>query len=463
MDPSQNDEAPKDPGAKLPVHHQGYTEDLDGHHANTVYVGVHLPGEKRRSHRRHKRKDDAEDGADSDPGDDSEDESRPRKILMGRRGRLASITDNGEIFTPPAQRVQFILGEDANDGTHASHPLFSEMEELVHKGNNMEWKETARWIKFEEDVEEGGNRWSKPHVATLSLHSLFELRSLLLNGTVMLDMEATSLDQVADLVLDNMINAGVLSLDLRDKMKEALLRRHRHQHERRKENGSHNISRLPLIRSLADIGRNHSSSKILQENTSSEQPVIRSSSYPTTETALLRVQDNTGSYLTVPAEFVPHLVGFTAWYPLSQVSQVEESLSPPLQSAMPTSYKSASDFGHYLSIPGAGAAAVTSSTPSSNIQHSHSSTSINRNQSGTNLGETNGDSHPKGNMHFMRKIPAGAEASNILVGEVDFLDKTLSAFVRLDQANFLGDLTEVPVPTRFLFILLGPTVSAASC
>ncbi|CAG2064039.1 unnamed protein product [Timema podura] len=165
--------------------------------------------------------------------------------------------------TPPAQRVQFILGEDANDGTHTSHPLFSEMEELVHKGNNMEWKETARWIKFEEDVEEGGNRWSKPHVATLSLHSLFELRSLLLNGTVMLDMEATSLDQVADLVLDNMINAGALATDLRDKMKEALLRKHRHQHERRKESSSHNISRLPLIRSLADIGRNHSSSKRL--------------------------------------------------------------------------------------------------------------------------------------------------------------------------------------------------------
>lgn len=59
----------------------------------------------------------------------------------------------------------------------------------------------------------------------------------------------------------------------------------------------------------------------------------------------------------------------------------------------------------------------------------------------------------------MRKIPAGAEASNILVGEVDFLEKTLSAFVRLSQATFLGDLTEVPVPTRFLFVLLGPLVS----
>ena len=58
-----------------------------------------------------------------------------------------------------------------------------------------------RWVKFEEDVEEGGNRWSKPHVATLSLHSLFELRSMLLNGTVCLDMTASSLDHIAELVL----------------------------------------------------------------------------------------------------------------------------------------------------------------------------------------------------------------------------------------------------------------------
>lgn len=75
-----------------------------------------------------------------------------------------------------------------------------------------------RWIKFEEDVEEGGNRWSKPHVATLSLHSLFELRSLLLNGTVMLDMEASNLEQITDLVLDNMINKGALPFEARDKV-----------------------------------------------------------------------------------------------------------------------------------------------------------------------------------------------------------------------------------------------------
>uniref|UniRef100_A0A4W5PC26 Anion exchange protein n=1 Tax=Hucho hucho TaxID=62062 RepID=A0A4W5PC26_9TELE len=63
---------------------------------------------------------------------------------------------------------------------------------------------------------------------------------------------------------------------------------------------------------------------------------------------------------------------------------------------------------------------------------------------------------------FMKKIPRDAEASNVLVGEVDFLDKPFVAFVRLAQATTLGGLTEVPVPTRFLFILLGPTGKAKS-
>lgn len=119
--------------------------------------------------------------------------------------------------------MQFILGEDIDDGTHESHPLFSEMEELVKDGDEIEWKETARWVKFEEDVEEGGDRWSKPHVATLSLHSLFELRSLLTNGTVMLDMEANNLEEIADLVCDNIVNAGLLPLGSREKMRETIL------------------------------------------------------------------------------------------------------------------------------------------------------------------------------------------------------------------------------------------------
>lgn len=39
-----------------------------------------------------------------------------------------------------------------------------------------EWEEKARWIKYEQLVEEGADRWGKPHVSSLSFHSLLELR-----------------------------------------------------------------------------------------------------------------------------------------------------------------------------------------------------------------------------------------------------------------------------------------------
>uniref|UniRef100_A0A8B9THF0 Anion exchange protein n=1 Tax=Anas platyrhynchos TaxID=8839 RepID=A0A8B9THF0_ANAPL len=59
-------------------------------------------------------------------------------------------------------------------------------------------------------------------------------------------------------------------------------------------------------------------------------------------------------------------------------------------------------------------------------------------------------------LHFMKKIPIGAEAANVLVGELDFLHQPIMAFARLTPAVLLSGMTEVPIPTRFLFILLGP-------
>lgn len=97
--------------------------------------------------------------------------------------------------------VKFSIGENENaqqaatttisvdDEEHRPHQLFCEMDELQ---SNFEWKEAARWLKFEEDVEHGG-RWSKPHVATLQLHSLFELRSCLLNGATLLNFPGEDL------------------------------------------------------------------------------------------------------------------------------------------------------------------------------------------------------------------------------------------------------------------------------
>uniref|UniRef100_A0A6P4FZP6 Anion exchange protein n=1 Tax=Drosophila rhopaloa TaxID=1041015 RepID=A0A6P4FZP6_DRORH len=348
---SGDDEAPKDPRTGGEDFTQQFTEnDFEGHRAHTVYVGVHVPGGRRHSQRRRKHHHSGPGGGGTGPSGGGGSIGGSGSV-GGGAGKDNISEKQQEVerpVTPPAQRVQFILGEDVDDGTHVSHPLFSEMGMLVKEGDEIEWKETARWIKFEEDVEEGGNRWSKPHVATLSLHSLFELRRLLVNGSVMLDMEAHNLEVMADLVCDHMVSAGTLPPGVKDKVKDALLRRHRHQHEIAKK------SRLPIIRSLADM-RNHSSSKKDMVKSPSNQSMAR---------------------------------------------------------------------------PG-------SATELSEQQH-------------------------KGNTHFMRKIPPGAEASNILVGEVDFLERTLSCFVRLSQAVVLGDLTEVPVPTRFVFILLGPPGSQSN-
>ena len=59
-------------------------------------------------------------------------------------------------------------------------------------------------------------------------------------------------------------------------------------------------------------------------------------------------------------------------------------------------------------------------------------------------------------MAFMRKIPRNAEATNVLIGAVDFLKAPVYAFVRLNKGVFIPDLVEVPLPIRFLFVLLGP-------
>lgn len=81
--------------------------------------------------------------------------------------------------------------------------LFTEMGELTRSGMVEEWRETARWVKFEEDVEEGGNRWSKPHVATLSLHALFQLRSCLMNGVIIMDSEAKDFSELIGIFFSN--------------------------------------------------------------------------------------------------------------------------------------------------------------------------------------------------------------------------------------------------------------------
>uniref|UniRef100_A0A8U8BT95 Anion exchange protein n=1 Tax=Geospiza parvula TaxID=87175 RepID=A0A8U8BT95_GEOPR len=219
-------------------------------------------------------------------------------------------------------------------------------------------KGEEQWIKFEEKVEEGGERWSKPHVSTLSLHSLFELRTCLQTGTVLLDLDGYSLPQIIDDVIEKQIEDGLLKPELREKLSYVLLRKHRHQ------------TKKPIHRSLADIGKSVSSN--------------------------------------------------TARSPVRG--------------------------------PAAGAA----------FHRSTEDLRLRQSASYGRLREWNLPWSTRLKNKFIKKIPKDAEASNVLVGEVEFLEKPFVAFVRLLQATMLGGVTEVPVPTRFLFILLGPAGKAKS-
>ncbi|KAF7214804.1 sodium-driven chloride bicarbonate exchanger-like, partial [Nothobranchius furzeri] len=307
-------------------------EELEGH--RTLYIGVHVPL-GRRAHRRHRHHG-----------------HRHRKRSKERDSTTDDGRESPSHADTPAQRVQFLLGTEDGDEEHIPHALFTEMDEICQKeGEDADWRETARWLKFEEDVEDGGERWSKPYVATLSLHSLFELRSCIMNGIVMLDMRANSLEEIADMVLDQHEAAGSVEEDARKKIREALLKQHHHQNQKKLAN------RIPIVRSFADIGKKQSEPYSMDKN--------------------------------------------------------GQTVSPQSQ-------------------------------PSNN----ENKQDVSRENSAVDFSKID--------LHFMKKIPPGAEASNVLVGEVDFLERPVVAFVRLSPAVLLNGLTEVPITTRFLFILLGP-------
>ncbi|XP_069902635.1 electroneutral sodium bicarbonate exchanger 1 isoform X7 [Globicephala melas] len=300
----------------------------------TLYVGVRMPL-GRQSHRHHRTH-----------GQKHRRRGRGKGASQGEEGPEALAHDT------PSQRVQFILGTE-EDEEHVPHELFTELDEICLKeGEDAEWKETARWLKFEEDVEDGGERWSKPYVATLSLHSLFELRSCLINGTVLLDMHANSIEEISDLILDQQELFSDLNDSMRVKVREALLKKHHHQNEKKRNN------LIPIVRSFAEVGKKQSD---------------------------------------------PH-----------SMDKHGQTVSPQ-------------------SVP------TTSLEVKNGMNCEHSPVDLS-----------------KVDLHFMKKIPSGAEASNVLVGEVDSLGRPVVAFVRLSPAVLLSGLTEVPIPTRFLFILLGP-------
>ncbi|XP_035861076.1 anion exchange protein 2-like [Sander lucioperca] len=109
------------------------------------------------------------------------------------------------------------------------HEVFVELNELViDRNQELQWRETARWIKFEEEVEEETERWGKPHVASLSFRSLLELRKTISHGAVLLDLKQKTLPGIAQQVVEQMVISDQITAEDRNNVFRALLLRHSH-------------------------------------------------------------------------------------------------------------------------------------------------------------------------------------------------------------------------------------------
>ncbi|KAJ1183381.1 hypothetical protein NDU88_000203 [Pleurodeles waltl] len=243
------------------------------------------------------------------------------------------------------------------------HEVFVELNELIYdKNQDMQWRETARWIKFEEDVEEDTSRWGKPHVASLSFRSLLELRKTIAHGTVLLDLEQTTLQGIIHLVVETMVISDQIKPEDRANVLRALLLKHSHPNDEKD----------------GFFPRNHSSSSI---NAVAGNHILNHNH--TVDTCIPLMGEETFEIFE-PKHHEP------------------DSKEKPL---------------HFHGV----------------------------------------DGHRNKSSKLLEKIPDDAEAAVVLVGCVEFLEQPTMAFVRLNESVFLESVLEVPIPVRFLFILLGPT------
>lgn len=85
-----------------------------------------------------------------------------------------------------------------------------------------------RWIKYEEDREEGAERWGKAHVSTLTFHSLINLRLCLETGVMILDLDAKDLPGVVYRVVEEFGIEGVIEEEQKAEILRVLLFRHKY-------------------------------------------------------------------------------------------------------------------------------------------------------------------------------------------------------------------------------------------
>ncbi|XP_042631272.1 anion exchange protein 2-like isoform X2 [Cyprinus carpio] len=282
---------------------------------------------------------------------------RRHLVKKSAKGQVVHI---GKDHKEPSSRIRTKLDR-------TPHEVFVELNELLmDKNQEMHWKETARWIKFEEDVEEETERWGKPHVASLSFRSLLELRKTISHGAVLLDLDQKTLPGIAHQVVEQMIISDQIRAQDRANVLRALLLKHSHPSD----------------------GKEHS---LFNRNISA----------------------------TSLGSLISH------YHSSNHIAAPEPPTTDPLIGGL------------------------------RNFE-SRSSVDLDKNEKDTPQFFGLHKTKSKHELKLLEKIPEDAEATVVLVGSVDFLDQPTMAFVRLQEAVLLESVLEVPIPVRFLFVLLGP-------
>ncbi|XP_040568533.1 band 3 anion transport protein isoform X2 [Lepeophtheirus salmonis] len=292
----------------------------------------------------------------------------PSKISMYRvhRKEITEGTEN--------KLIQKVYGIPKKEFDHSPHDLFVEMDVLQED----QWVEMARWIKYEEDREEGSERWGKAHVSSLSFHSLINLRLCLEGGIFMFDMEAKDLTGVVYRVVEEFGCNSSISESEKSDILRVLLYRHKYVTDNHAFkfhlNRRHSNTSLKSLMTLEDKIHKSTSAKILQ------RPMSVSGNLAAGFHSLADMKMKDDEKLDIEAGDVE-----------------TESIASHLE-----------------------------------IKNYHDKEGI------------------------LKRLKEGTEGTIVLSGSLDYLKEPMCAFVRLAEGIVMPNALEVPLPMRFIFILLTP-------
>ncbi|KAG7459761.1 hypothetical protein MATL_G00214090 [Megalops atlanticus] len=84
------------------------------------------------------------------------------------------------------------------------------------------WQETGRWVGYEESYDLEKGNWGPSHISYLTFRSIVQMRKIMSQGVVLLDLEERSLAAIAEKVVDEMVSKKEINQKDRDFVLRAL-------------------------------------------------------------------------------------------------------------------------------------------------------------------------------------------------------------------------------------------------